>query len=199
MDVVLLIIAFYYAGQTLDVLARKLLDKGNRPTWLLILPASLFPAYLLGPSFFNFALLFLVIFWSSACRSSDYGLSYHFTLVVAGGLVYGPAGGAVLGVVPLILIPYFRPDVQVISIALSAIMIGASGLLAGFLTGYEQGVLFLILIGFLVLYNIIRALILFGKLPPKNTLLFAGVNIAVNYYLITRYLVKIVNYLGASI
>lgn len=195
-DVVLLVLGFFYVGQTIDILVRKAMDK-DRPVWLLALPAALFPAYFLGPWAFNFVLLFLAIFWSNACRSSGYGLNYHFPLVVAGGLVYGPVAGLVLGILPLIFVPYIRPDAQIIAIYLSAILLGAVGAISGLIWAFGPALWVGFAVWALVVFNVIRAMILFGKLSPKNTVFFAVVNIGVSYYLITNYLVTIVKYLEA--
>ncbi|MFH1424941.1 MAG: hypothetical protein ABIG20_04715 [archaeon] len=162
------------------------------------MPALLLPTYILSDFFFKFILLFILIMWSRVCRSSGYGLNYQFPLIVAGGIVLGPAAGAILGFVPLILVPFIRPDAQVVSIYQSAVLLTIIGAVSGFLGGFGPGLWVDFAIWSLVAFNIVRLVLLFGRLPPKNTVFFFPINVGINYYLITNYLVPIITWLGGN-
>ena len=197
MDIILLILLFVYIVQTIDITARKIVDKEHRPYWLVVFPALLILSLLFGlPRFTLFIVLFFLTFWSSVCRSSGYGFNYHFILMIAAGVVFGPVAGAIIGVVPLLMVPLIRPDAQVIAVYFSAILLGIVGAVSGFLGGVLPSDLISLTITLLVVYNAVRAFFLFGKASVKDVYVFTLVNILLNYYLITKFLVPLIEYLA---
>jgi len=197
MDIVLTLLLVYYLTQTGELLLRKFLDPG-KSKYLLFLPALLVISFFFGGSVFLFMLMFVLVFWSRACRASDYGLSYHFLILVAGGIVWGPVAGFILGFLPRFFIPVLRPDAQVLDIYLGAIVLGTIGAISGLAPSLIQAPFTAFALTALVLYNIIRVLMLFGKYPMSKVTIASFVNIGINYYLITYYLGVLIQYLGGA-
>jgi len=195
-DVVLILILFVYITQTIDIIARKIADKENRPFWLVIFPGIFILSLLFGfPRFAVFVLLFFLTFWSSACRSSGYGFNYHFILVVVTGIVFGPTAGIIMGVLPLLIAPLIRPDAQIIALYASAFLLAIVGFVSGFFGGLPPSSIISFTATSLIVYLTIRAFILFGKTSVKDVYIFTVVNLGLNYYLITHFLIPLAEYL----
>ena len=145
---------------------------------------------------FLFILLFALVFFSRTCRLSDYGFSYHFTLIVAAGFVYGPIAGLLIGLIPRLLIPYIRPDIQIIDIIIGSVILTLVGLASGILSFFSPDIFVQSALILLVIYNITRFVALYGKIHSfKNTIRIV-INIALNYYLLTFYLLTVMKWLG---
>ncbi len=177
----------FYAAQTIDLLIRKYLGKGKKSIMFFLVPLSLVPAALFGASAFWFAFLFFAVYWSNVCRSSGYGLSYHLPLIIIAGVVYGSVGGFIVGFLPFMIIPYLMPDKKVIDYIVSSILLGGIGAVSGFFSTGNP-ILIQFAISALILYNLLRAALLYGKTPIHKITFYIVVNIAINYFLIQKYL-----------
>ncbi|MFO7872286.1 MAG: hypothetical protein R6U26_01425 [Candidatus Undinarchaeales archaeon] len=189
MDIIIGIIVMFYVAQTIDLLIRKLLGKGKKSTMFLLIPTILIPAALFGPKVFWFTFLFLAVYWSNVCRSSGYGLSYHLPLIIIAGVVYGSVGGFIVGFLPFMIIPYLMPDKKVIDYIVSSALLGGMGAVSGFFSAGNP-LLIQFAISALIVYNLLRAALLYGKTPIHKITFYIVVNIAVNYFLIQNYLIQ---------
>lgn len=179
----------FYVAQTIDLLIRKALGNDKKSLMFFLLPLIIIPASIFGVGAFWFTFIFLAVYWSNICRSSGYGLSYHFPLVIMAGVIYGSLGGFIVGFLPFVIIPYLMPDKKVINAIVSSVLLGAIGFVSGFLSAGNP-VLVQFAISALIIYNLIRAALLFGKIPIQKITLFIIVNIAINYFLIQTYLLN---------
>jgi len=175
------------------------IDRFMDPKKLLWLFMACFAAVIIGLTshiVFWIVLSFYFVFFSRTCRISDYGFSYHFIIIVAVGFTYGVFLGFLIGLVPLLFIPYIRPDLQIIDIITTAILLTLVGIASGII-GYISNEIFIIsAIIMLIVYNIARMIALYGKLSMVRVSLPFFINIALNYYLIQIYLIKLMELIG---
>gem|GEM_PF-4384194 len=195
MDLLITILAVVYGAQSIDVLLRKMEDFKKFPV-VPVLVLALIPTYFMGGVVFKLLLVALLVFWSRLCRSSDFGFSYHFFLIIAAGAALGSATGALIGFLPLAMVPFLKKDAQIIDLLFSIIAMAAVGAIAGFFGGLEATALVTYSIWLLVGFNIARGFFMFTKLPMYRVGFFMMANIALNYYLITYHIVSTVGWLA---
>jgi len=115
------------------------------------------------------------------------------------GFTHGVFLGFLIGLVPLLFIPYIRPDLQIIDIITTAILLTLVGIASGII-GYISSEIFIIsAIIMLIVYNLVRMVALYGKLSMVRVSLPFFINIALNYYLIQVYLIKVMELIGYTV
>ncbi len=188
-----------YAAQTIEIIIRKISGKNKQQQLLLLLPIILIPAYAIGGGIFWFLFLLISIFWCLICRSADYGFSYHIPMIIAGGIAFGPIGGIILGTIPFMMVPLMMPDKTVMDLVVSSIILSLIGAIS-FLFGSSEAQLLNFSVIALIIYNLIRGVALFGKIPMHKIAFYSAVNIGVSYLLIEGYLIKLIEMItGGSI
>jgi len=104
--------------------------------------------------------------------------------------------GFLIGLVPLLFVPYVRPDLQIIDIITTAVLLALIGIASGIIGYISEEIFMLSAIIMLIVYNLARMISLYGKLSMIRVSLPFFLNIALNYYLITFYLVKLMEMIG---
>lgn len=195
MDLLITILAVVYGAQSIDVLMRKLGDFKKFPV-VPVLILALIPTYFMDGVIFKLLLLIFLVFWSRLCRSSDFGFSYHFFLILGAGVAFGPGIGALIGFLPLAMVPFLKKDAQIIDLFFSIAIMTIAGVIAGFFGGLEATIIITYSVRLLVGINIVRAFFMFNKLPMYRVGFFMMANVALNYYLITYYMASMVGWLA---
>ena len=195
MDIVLVMLLCVYLAQGALLFFDRFLEP-KRLKWLMAVGIFALILSFINHTLFLFVLLFALVFFSRTCRLSDYGFSYHFTLIVAIGFVFGPIAGLLFGLVPRLLIPYVRPDIQIIDIIIGSIILTLVGLASGFIPFFSPDLFLSAALILLIIYNITRFVALYGKIHSAKNSIRIIINIALNYYLITFYLIKGMGMLG---
>lgn len=195
MDVVLVMLLFVYIAQGVLLFINHFLGDTKKLIWLTAACFTALILFMTSKTLFALLLLFYLVFFSRTSRPSDYGFTYHFTIISAVGFVYGPFAGLLFGLVPLLLVPKVRPDVQVVDIIANVVLLSVVGIASG-IVGYLTTSFVVPAIIMLLLYNLILMVALYGKLPMARVTLPFFVNISLNYYLVTFYLVKLMGIMG---
>ena len=190
-----MLLIFFYVGQTADVIIRKAMSE-KKPWWLIIFPIAIAVAYSINHSLFIFAVIFALMFWSNSCRCSDYGISYAFFLLYVTAVVYGPSAAFLIGLFPILLAPLVRPDMQIIEVIITVIMLSVSGLVIGLISIAGLGFLGTAGMAMLVIYNIVISIFLFGKMGTGKIFISTLANIGINYYLMMNYIPLAVGLIG---
>jgi len=151
---------------------------------------------LTSSTLFFFLIIFLLVFFSRTCRFSDYGFSYYFTMIIAVGFTYGIFPALILGFLPFLLVPKIRPDMQIIDIIISSILMTLVGIASGIFSHFPDLPFATIGIVILVIYNVVRFIALYGKYHMTKLSISFFINIGLNYYLITFYLLKLMGVMG---
>ena len=189
---------FVYIAQGILLFLNRFLDS-KKLLWLVMAVFAAFIISLTNHTLFVFLLVFYLVFFSRSCRLSDYGFSYYFTMIVAIGFTYGVVPGILIGLIPFLLIPAIRPDVQVIDLIVSSILMTLVGVASG-IFGYFAKDLYpafiSIAIIMLIVYNFVRFIALYGKFHMAKLAISFFLNIALNYYLITVYLPLVMELVG---
>ena len=195
MDIVLVMLLFVYIAQGILLFLNHFLEY-RKLLWLFMAGFVALILFLTSKTLFILILVFYMIFFSRTCRLSDYGFSYHFTFVVAIGLTYGPLAGIIMGLLPRLLIPKIRPDIQIIDILTGSVLLTLVGIVSGVVGYFSHEIFVPAAIIILVIYNLSRFLTLYGKLPMVKVSVPFFLNIGLNYYLITFYLIKLMTLMG---
>jgi hypothetical protein len=189
---------FVYIAQGILLFLDRFWDS-KKLLWLMMAGFAAFIISLTSHTLFIFLLVFYLVFFSRTCRLSDYGFSYYFTIIIGVGLTFGVLPGILIGLIPFLLIPSIRPDVQIIDLIVSSILMTLVGIIAGIFSYFTASLypfFITIAIVMLITYNVIRFIALYGKYHMAKLSISFFLNIALNYYLITMYLPKLMEILG---
>lgn len=186
---------FVYIAQGILLFFDRFLDK-KRLLWLMIAGFIIFIFALTSRTLFIFILLFYLVFFSRTCRFSDFGFSYHFTIIVAVGLVYGPIAGLLIGLLPRLVLHKVRPDLQIIDVIIGSVLLTLVGIISGVIGYFSPDIFVTASIILLVVYSFVRFIAMYGKLSMAKTTMRFFFNTALNYYLIMFYLLKLMTLIG---
>jgi len=196
-DVVVGIIAIFYAGQSLDVIYRnhkELIRFAPIPVLLL----ALIPTYFISRIIFTLTLFFLMIMWSKSNRSESWGIEYHTLLIFSAAIALGPLAGLFLASFPLFLAPQIRKDMAIIDLIFTIFILGVLALLLGIVTDPTElvraGVWAASLV---VVHNIAKGILLYGKVDMVKLFTHLIVNIPMNYYLMVNVMPGVVQWILA--